>query len=99
MPLGNSFPLRMKGIAYCFCVKSAILYGSEFWCLKEYEKAILRKSEKAMMRAMCGRKVVDRKTTKELMDMLRLKETVDGLATANEIRWYDLCCGGMTIAF
>ena len=99
MPLGNSFPLRMKGIAYRFCLKSAILYGSESWCLKEYEKAILRRSEKAMLRAMCGRKVVDRKTTKELMDMLRLKETVDGLATANEIRWYGPVLWRMTIAF
>ena len=33
-------------------------------------------------------KVVDRKTTKEQMDMLGLKETVDQLATANGVRWY-----------
>ena len=39
------------------------------------------------MRAMCGRKVVDRFTTEEQMDMLGLKQTVDGLATANGVRW------------
>ena len=41
-----------------------------------------------MVRAMCGQKVVDRKTTEEQMDMLGLKETIDRLATANGVRWY-----------
>ena len=36
-----------------------------------------------MVRAMCGQKVVDRKTTDEQMDMLELKETMEGLATTN----------------
>ena len=40
--LGNRFPLKMKGKVYRCCVRSAILYGSETWCLKENEKAILR---------------------------------------------------------
>ena len=40
-----------------------------------------------MMRAMCGRKATD-KHTSELMDMLGLKETVNGLAKANVVRWY-----------
>ena len=41
-----------------------------------------------MVRAMCGQKVVDRKTTEEQMDMLGLKKTTGRLATANGIRWY-----------
>ena len=32
-----------------------------------------------MVRAMCGQKIVDRKTTEEQMDMLGLKETIDRL--------------------
>ena len=81
--LGNRFPLKMKGKVYRCCVRSAILYGSETWCLKENEKAILRTE-----RAMCSQKVVDRKTTEKQMDMLGLKETIDRLATANGVRWY-----------
>ena len=38
------------------------------------------------MRVMCGRKIVDRKTTKEQMAKLGLKETRDRLATANGVR-------------
>ena len=86
--LGNRFPLKMKGKVYRCCVRSAILYGSETSCLKENEKAILRRTERAMVRAMYGQKVVDRKTTEEQMDMLGLKETIDRLAIANGIRWY-----------
>ena len=41
-----------------------------------------------MVTAMCGQKVVDRKTTEEQMGMLGLKETIDRLATANGVRWY-----------
>ena len=86
--LGNRFPLKMKEKVYCCCVRSAIPYGSEAWCLKENEKPILRRTERAMVRAMCGQKVVDRKTTKKQMDMLGLKETINRLATVNGVRWY-----------
>ena len=86
--LGNRFPLKMKGKVYHCCVRSATLYGSETWCLKENEKAILRRTEKAMVRAMCSQKVVDRKMTEEQIDMLGLKETIDWLATMNGVRWY-----------
>ena len=86
--LGNRFPLKMKGKVYRCCVRSAVLYGSETWCLRENEKAILRRAERAMLRAMCGRKFADKLTTAERMDMLGLKETMDGLAIANAVRWY-----------
>ena len=39
---GRGFPLRLK------------VYGSEAWCLKESEKGILRRTERSMVRAMCG---------------------------------------------
>ena len=41
-----------------------------------------------MVRAMCGQKVVYRKTTEEQMDMLGLKETIERLTTANGVRWH-----------
>ena len=81
--LRNRLLLKTKYKVYRCCIRSAILYGSEAWCLKENEKAILRKTE----RARCCQKVVDRKTTEEQMDMLGLKETIDRLATANGVRW------------
>ena len=85
---GRRFSLRLKGKVYQTCVRSAMVYGSETWCLRENEVAILRRTEKAMIRAMCGVKLMDKKNTEELMGMLGLKETVDKLAKANGVRWY-----------
>ena len=64
----------MKDKVYRCCIRSAIPNESEAWCLKENEKAILRKTERAMVRAMCRQNVVDGKTIEEQMDMLRLKK-------------------------
>ena len=62
----------------------AMLYGREIWCLKENEIAILRRTE----RAMCGAKLMEKKRTEDLMEMLGLKETVVQMAKANGVRWY-----------
>ena len=48
-------------------------------CGRQNEMAILRKTERAMVRAMCGAK---------LMEMLGLKETAAEMAKANRMRWY-----------
>ena len=82
--LGRRFSLKMKGMVYRSCVRSAMLHGSETWCLRENEMVILRRTERAMVRSMCGVKQVDRKNTEELMKMLGLKETLDRMAKANE---------------
>ena len=39
---------------YQSSVRSVKLCGSKTWCLKENEMAILGRTEKAMMRAMCS---------------------------------------------
>ena len=65
-----------------------MLFGSETWCLRENEMAILRRTERAMVRAMCGAKLMERRRTEDLMEMLGLKETVVQMAKANGVRWY-----------
>ena len=52
----------MKGRIYQSCVRSAVLYGSETWCLRKNEMAILKKTEKAIMRAMCGVKTIEKRS-------------------------------------
>ena len=75
-------------MVYQGCVRSTMLYGSETWCLRESEMAILRRTERAMVRSMCGVKLLDRKNAEELMKMLSLKETLDRMEKANGVRWY-----------
>ena len=50
--------------------------------------AILRRIERAMVKSMCGVKLVDRKNMEELMEMLGLKETLDRMAKTNGVRCY-----------
>ena len=52
--------LALKWVVYRNYVRPAILYGSEAWCLKESEMGILRKTERSMVRAMCGVQLKDR---------------------------------------
>ena len=80
------FLLKLKGTVYRSCVRSVMLYGSETWCLSKNEMAILRRTERAMVRAMCGAKLMEKKRTEDLMDMLGLKETV--VQMANGVGWY-----------
>ena len=69
-------------MVYRSCVRLAILYGSEAWCLTENEMAILRRTERAMVRVMCGAKLMEKKRTGDLMEMLGLKETAVQMAKA-----------------
>ena len=85
---GRKFLLKMKGKIYQSCVRSAMLYGSETWCLKANETAILRTTEKAMMRAMSGVKMIEKRRSEELLSLLGLKHTLDGLPRASGVRWY-----------
>ena len=39
------------------------------------------------MRNMRGVKLMDKKSTKDLMQMLDMNETMDQLASANSVRW------------
>ena len=65
-----------------------MLYGSEAWCLREKAMAILRKTERGMIRALCGVKVLDRRYSEKLMDMLGIKESLDRMAKASGMQWY-----------
>ena len=83
---GGRFSLRIKGMVYRTCVRLAMLYGSEAWRLRESEMGILIRTERAMMRSMCGVKLVDRKNIEVLIEMLGLKETLDRMTKANGVR-------------
>ena len=42
------FSLKLKGMVYRSCVRSAMLYESETRCLREIEMAILRRTKRAI---------------------------------------------------
>ena len=87
MLFGKRFSLQKKGKIYKSYLRSAMLYGSKMWCLRENEVAIVRRAERFVVRAMFGVKLVDKRNA-ALMDMLGLKEAADKLAKENGMRWY-----------
>ena len=50
--------------------------------------AIWGRTEKAIMRAMCGVKLIEKRRSQELMCLLGLEDTLDGLARASGVQWY-----------
>ena len=52
------------------------------------EAGILRRAERAVMRVMCGDKSIDKKNTKELMEMMDLNGSNEMVANANVMQWY-----------
>ena len=49
---------------------------------------IFLRTERSMVRAMCGVQLKDRKRSTDLMFMLGMCEAIDQLAMANSVRWY-----------
>ena len=55
------FQLRLNGDVSKSYVRLTMLYGSEAWCLKDSQMGILRRTERFMVRAMCGVQLKDKK--------------------------------------
>ena len=52
------------------------------------EMGILRRTERSVVRAMCGVQHKDGKRSTDLIFMLGMSETIDQLAMANSVRWH-----------
>ena len=65
-----------------------MMYGCEVLCLIESEMEILRRTERSMVRPICGVQHKDRKRSTDLMFVLGLNDAIDQLAMASSVRWY-----------
>ena len=73
---------------YKTCVTTAMIYGGETWVMRKEEENVLQRAERAMVRMMCGVKLSDRKSSKELMAMIGLSEDIVTLVRRSRLRWY-----------
>ena len=60
------FPIRLKGAVCKSYAKPVILYGSEAWCLRECVMGILRRTERSMLKAICGVRLIDIKSVNDV---------------------------------
>ena len=69
---------------------SVMLYESKAWCLGQSEIEILQRTQRAIVGALCGMKMVDKKMMKDPMQMLGFEESIDKLAEANSLNYVDM---------
>jgi len=81
--------LIRKGKLYSSCVRSSMLHVSETWPVRkenEIEMA-LQRAEIRIVRWMCGVKLKDRVSNKELRERLGIMD-ITLLLQQNRLRWY-----------
>ena len=79
--------LRARGHAYNACIRSILLYASETWPVKSEDINRLIRSDNAMVRWICSVKLSDRKSMKELRNMVGISE-VEDVVRYNRLRWF-----------
>ena len=63
-----------------------MLYGSDTWCLRENEMAILKRTKITMIGVMCEVKLIEKRSPELYRSLLGLKHTI--LARTSGVRWY-----------
>ena len=79
--------LRMKGELYKACVRSAMIYGSETWAMKEEQKRRLETNEMRMLRMICGVTLRDRISNEEIRSRVHVAP-LGTVITRNRLRWF-----------
>src|SRR5258706_14773682 len=65
--------LKLKGKIYRACVPNVLMYGSETWAMKVEDMQRLERTERMMVRLMCGATLRDRKRSEELLSRLGIE--------------------------
>ena len=84
----RSWSLKMKGRVYKACVRSAMVYGSETWALKKEDEGVLQRAERAMVRIMCGVRLLERRKSMELLSLLGIEDDILSTVMKSRLRWY-----------
>ena len=78
---------RIKGKIYKACVQSALTYGTETWAMKRANLQSLERTERMMVRWMCGVSLKDRKRSVDLYSLLGV-QSVDEVVRRGRLRWF-----------
>jgi len=79
--------LKLKGKIYRACVQSVLVYGSETWPMKVEDNRRLERTERVMVRRMCGVTLSDRIKSDELIGRLGI-ESVTEVVSRGRLRWF-----------
>ena len=68
------FSRRIRGQAYRTCVRSVLLYGCETWAVKKEDTHRIVRTDRAMIRWICGVSLKDEKSSEELLKLLDIED-------------------------
>ena len=83
----KSLSLLTRGKVYNTCVRSAMLHGSETWAPRVSDTSRLQRTDRAMIRWICGARLLDRIPSGELLAKLGL-EDVTSVLRSRRLRWH-----------
>ena len=78
-----------KGKIYRACVQSVLTYGTEIWAMKVANLQSLERTERMMVRWMCGVSLKDTKRSVDLYSLLGV-ESVAEVVKRGRLRWFGL---------
>ena len=84
---GRGASYRIKGRIYRACVQSALTYGTETWTMKKANLQSLERTQRMMVRWMCGVSLKDRKRSVDLYSLLGV-QSVDEVVRRGRLRWF-----------
>ena len=83
--------MEVRGREFDASVRSTLLHGSETWAPTAPDVQRLQRTDRAMVRWICGVKLSDRVPTTELYALLGLEEISSAVGT-RRLRWYGHVC-------
>lgn len=79
--------LKTKGKIYQACVRSVLTYGSETWAMKAEDMRRLERTERMMVRWMCGVSLKDKRHSEELLKWLGIESVLE-VVRRSRLRWF-----------
>ena len=73
---------------YTKAIRSAMLYGSETWCLGQNEIRIFQTNSKSHGEKYVWSEINEQEVDKRSNQVVHLLETIEQLEGANSARWY-----------
>ena len=79
--------LARRGNLFVRCARTVLLYGSETWPMSQYDLYRLKRCDHAMIRWICGVKLMDPHSTQNLRERLQIP-SIEDMLRWNRLRLY-----------
>ena len=80
--------IDIKGRIYSACVQSVLIYGTETWAMKADDLRSLERTERMMVRWMCGVSLKDRRRSEDLCNLLGINWMLLIVVRRGRLRWF-----------